>query len=337
MRPKRAALRFQFPDLENVGLVITGDFIMRQMSRRMAVSVMALAGAFAVLNGDPAGRAAWAAQSVSNIDARLIAINIPGASAVAQVGTFLNDPGACASPIPNLFPTYIQPGAVLDPMRILVGSRSNFGAPLATGVGQEGSFLSIDPTGPGTLGVPANFARSGIQASAHGGRVPMFSANSPHWLNSVNNPDANTKQYTGVSNPLGLSNNKAFGRIWPANAPFGDSGVGSSSILDPTALPLKGAPNHLIGGVLRWQLDGPRPSDLATSTSDHPRRADQGRSGDGLSRPIAGRQLQSGVRCRHRRRCYCAGANPQGTRWIGADGYGSATSRPHLGSANPTG
>jgi len=77
----------------------------------------------------------------------------------------------------------------------------------------------------------------------------MFSANSPSWLNGVNNSGANTKQYTGVSNPLGLSINNAFGRVWPANAPFGDGGVGSSSILDPTGLPLKAAPNALIGGV----------------------------------------------------------------------------------------
>jgi len=221
---------------------------MRLISRRMAVSMMTLAAAIAVLDGDAAPRAAWARSSPS-IDARLIAINIPGASAVAQVGTFLNNPAACARPIPTLFPSYIQSGAVLDPIRILVGSRSNFGAPLAPGVGQEGSFLSIDPTGPGTLRVPEYFASSDTQASAYGGRVQMFSANSPSWLNGVNNPTANTKQYTGVSNPLGLSINNAFGRIWPANAPFGDDGVGSSSILDPTGLPLKGAPNPLIGGV----------------------------------------------------------------------------------------
>jgi hypothetical protein len=77
----------------------------------------------------------------------------------------------------------------------------------------------------------------------------MFSANSPHWVNAFYNPGANTANYTGVSNPLGLSNNNAFGRLWPANAPFGDTGVGSSSILDPTGLPLKGAPNAAIGGV----------------------------------------------------------------------------------------
>jgi hypothetical protein len=77
----------------------------------------------------------------------------------------------------------------------------------------------------------------------------MFSANSNNWLNFVNNSMAFTQQYTGVSNPLGLSNNNAFGRLWPANAPFGDTGNGSSSILDPTGLPLKGAPNFLIGGV----------------------------------------------------------------------------------------
>ena len=50
----------------------------------------------------------------------------------------------------------------------------------------------------------------------------MFSANSPTWANGVNNPGAATAAYTGVSDPLGLSNNNAFGRVWPANAPFGD-------------------------------------------------------------------------------------------------------------------
>ena len=71
----------------------------------------------------------------------------------------------------------------------------------------------------------------------------------PHWYNAVNNFGARTASYTGVSNPLGLSNNNAFGRIWPANAPFGETGAGSSSILDPTGLPLAGAPNPAIGGV----------------------------------------------------------------------------------------
>jgi hypothetical protein len=143
---------------------------------------------------------------------------------------------------------------VLDPKRILVGSRSNFGAPLAVGAGQEGSFLSIDPNRQRILRVPEEFATSGDQASTLDGAVQMFSANSPHWLNGVNNPAANTAQYTGVSNPLGLSNNNAFGRVWPANAPFGDTGAGSSSILDPTGLPLAGPPNPKIGGVYLGKL-----------------------------------------------------------------------------------
>jgi hypothetical protein len=146
---------------------------------------------------------------------------------------------------------------MLDPTRLLVGSASNFGAPLAIGVDQEGSFLSIDPSGPHTLNVPPNFASSVppnfavsvVQPSTLNGAVQMFTANSPQWLNSVNNPNASTAQFTGVGNPLGLSNNNGFGRIWPANAPFGLNEVGSSSILDPTGLPLKGAPNTSIGGV----------------------------------------------------------------------------------------
>jgi hypothetical protein len=223
---------------------------MSQISGRTAFSVMALAVGVAIGGVDAGWRAALA-EETPDIDARIVALNIPGASAISQVGTFLNvpPPGACANPIPSKFPAYIQPGAMLDPKRILVGSRSNFGAPLATGVGREGSFLSIDPSGPYVLSVPPDFAESGGQASTLGGAVQMFSANSPHWLNGFNNPNASTAQYGGVSNPLGLSNNNAFGRIWPANAPFGDAGIGTSTILDPTGLPLAGAPSNVIGGV----------------------------------------------------------------------------------------
>src|SRR5271155_2094111 len=223
---------------------------MSRSSRRVALPILSVATGMALFSGGTAERPAWA-EALPGIDTRLVAINIPGASAISQVGTFLNvpPPGACANPIPSKFPAYIQPGAVLDPNRILVGSRSNFGAPGAIGVGQEGSLLSIDPSGPGILSIPADFASSGDQALTLNGAVQMFSANGPHWLNGENNPGANTAQYTGVSNPLGLSNNNAFGRVWPANAPFGEYGSGSSSILDPTGLPLAGPPNPLIGGV----------------------------------------------------------------------------------------
>jgi len=221
--------------------------------RKIAIGAMVLAAVTAVVGGDAAWQVARA-QAVTSIQPSVIAENIPGASAISQVGTFLNKhPPACAAPIPTLFASYTNPGKVLDPIRILVGSSSNFGAPLALSVGQEGSFLSIDPSGPGILSVPRDFAQSvslsDPQPSTLGGAVQMFSANSPHWLNAVNNPKANTANYAGVSNPLGLSNNNAFGRLWPANAPFGDSGAGSSSILDPTGLPLAGPPNPVIGGV----------------------------------------------------------------------------------------
>jgi hypothetical protein len=213
----------------------------------MALRMLASAAGAAMLNGGLTRRA-LSKDNIAAADARLIAINIPGASAIAQIGTFLPN-GRCAHPIPSNFPSYVKSGAVLDPRRLLVGSRSNFGAPRAVGVGSEGAFLSIDPTGSSVLRVPANFARSGDQALTLGGYVQMFSANSPSWINGVNNPGAKTAQYAGVSNPLGLSNNNAFGRIWPANAPFSEEGIGSSSILDPTGLPLLGPPNPLIGGV----------------------------------------------------------------------------------------
>jgi hypothetical protein len=235
---------------------------MIKISKITALGIMAVAVGIAALDGEAGWRAARA-DGIQGINAHVVAANIPGASAIAQIGMFvptgteLLTPGNCTnpSPIPTHFAASTQPGAVLDPNRLLVGSRSNFGAPRAMGVGQEGSLVSIDPTGSNVLNVPPNFASSGGQASTLYGSVQMFSANSPNWLNSVNNNVGtngvlpNTAQYAGVSNPLGLSNNNGFGRIWPANAPFGDTGAGSSSILDPTGRPLAGPPNPKIGGV----------------------------------------------------------------------------------------
>jgi hypothetical protein len=231
---------------------------MRRIGRTAVLGIIVVATGIALLASETAWRDARAAE-IAGIDARVVAANIPGASAISQVGTFLSGgtlmPGGCTnpSPIPTKFLGYTMQGAVLDPNRLLVGSTSNFGAPLPASGGRQGSVLSVDPNA-GKLIVPANFDTRGDQQATLGGAVQMFSANSPHWLNSVNNRNAYTAQYTGVGNPLGLSNNNGFGRIWPANSPFGLNGAGSSSILDPTGLPLQGAPNQSIGGVYEGSL-----------------------------------------------------------------------------------
>jgi len=150
----------------------TWRFVENQMNAQKFIVnlpfAVALAAGIAIVDSD-AGWQAARAQAIPHIQARVIATNIPGASAISQVGTFLlNAPPlamctatvAFPSPIPTSFALFIQPGAVLDPNRILVGSRSNFGAPIAIGVGTEGSFLSIDPSRAGILSVPRNFAPS---------------------------------------------------------------------------------------------------------------------------------------------------------------------------------
>src|SRR5262249_11466223 len=109
-----------------------GD-VMGQSRRRAILGMMAAAAGIAVLGGKMAWPVAQA-DEILGLDARIVAFNIPGASAIAQVGTFLNDSTACSRPIPTRFPSFIQPGAVLDPNRLLVGSTSNFGAGLADGV-----------------------------------------------------------------------------------------------------------------------------------------------------------------------------------------------------------
>src|SRR6266851_2552377 len=91
---------------------------------------------------------------------RLVTIGIPGVSAISPVGTFL-----AGGPIHDkpALAAYTLPGKVLDPKRIVVGSTSNFGAPLANADQLEGSFLSIDPRGTEILVPPPDFAAAGGQ------------------------------------------------------------------------------------------------------------------------------------------------------------------------------
>src|SRR5262249_26075755 len=165
--------------------------------------MIAIVGIFALIGRD----ALLAKHTNQFVEARIVAIGIPGVSAISAVGTFL--PGGPIHDNP-VFAMYTLAGHVLDPARILVASQSNFGATIDDSNEQEGSFISIDPRGADTIVIPANFASSGGQASILGGRVQLFSAQSPPFRNGVNNPSAVTGQFTGVSNPLGLSINNAF-------------------------------------------------------------------------------------------------------------------------------
>lgn len=182
--------------------------------------------------------------------ARIVAVGIPGAGSISAVGTFL--PGGPIHDKPALH-AFTQPGQVLDPVRILVGSSSNFGSPMARTDQLPGSFLSIDPRGS-MLVVSADFASAGGQASTPDGRVTVFTANNASFLNGIANPNAATANFTGASNPLGISMNWAFGRLWPVNAPNGLNGIGTSTILDPQGFGLAGAPNAKIGGVYAGNL-----------------------------------------------------------------------------------
>jgi hypothetical protein len=220
------------------------------MSRRVlaVVAGLAIMAAGSLANAAPVG-----GQRLAEIDltARVVAVGVAEASAISAVGTFL--PGGPIHDNPA-FAAYTLPGRVLDPVRILVASRSNFGAPVANPDWERGALLSIDPRGESPLAVPPHFAASGGQASTLGGRVQMFSSQSRAFLNGNNNPQAVTAAFTGVSNPVGLSINNAFGRLWPANVLDGLDGIGSSTILDPTGIPLAGAPNTRAGGVFAGKL-----------------------------------------------------------------------------------
>jgi hypothetical protein len=234
---------------------------MERISRRRALGMLASAAgaASAATLFGPKVLFGKELEDAPSIDARVLVIGVPGASAISPVGTFL--PGGPIHDNPTLA-AFTQPGRVLDPARFMVGSTSNFGAPRANKEQLAGSFLSIDPRGGAILDVPPAFASLGDQASIQGGAIQMYSAQSPTWLNGFYNPAAVTADQVGVSNPLGISINNAFGRLWPANAPYGLDGPGSSTIDDPDGRPLKGAPNAITGGVYFGDLTGRRPTQV---------------------------------------------------------------------------
>jgi hypothetical protein len=257
-----------------------------ESTRRRAVTALAVAAATVGLAavGGPGVSFGNGGKRAPSLNGRVVAVGIPGASAVSPVGAFL--PGSPINSNPELA-AFTQPGRVMDPTRIVVGSRSNFGAPKANADQAAGSFLSIDPRGS-NLAVPRRFASAGDQASVLGGAVQMYSAQSPFWRNGVYTPGAVTADQTAVANPLGMSINNAFGRLWPANAPYGLKGPGSSSIADPDGRPLKNAINPMTGGVYFGDLTGRQPAQVIPGALNKAAvgTALLGRSPDGSTRAV---------------------------------------------------
>ncbi len=188
--------------------------------------------------------AAEAAPPIPVLQGRLVAAGIPGAGAVAQIGTF--HAGGPVHDLPE-FAAYTVTGKILDPKRVMVASTSNFGAPRIDGM-PAGSLLSIDPNGE-PLRIPATFAAAGGQVTAFNGRLQLFSAASPAFANGVNTPQAVTAAYPAVAEPSGISINNAFGRPWVTSAPQGAGAAGLDAVIDPTGIPLANAPSHVAGGV----------------------------------------------------------------------------------------
>jgi hypothetical protein len=245
--------------------------------------------ALAALCLSPLGSAERAAPALAG---RLVAVGIPGIGAVSVVGTF--HPGGPIHDQPALRIS-TRPGAVLDPERILVGSTSNFGAPLARADQPPGAILSIDPRGSAPIVVPPAFAAGGGQASALGGRVMLFTANHPTFLNRVHNPGAVTADLAPVVNPSSISINNAFGRIWVASTPASARGAGLESVLDPDGCPLAGAPSRVAGGIFTGELTNRSPQlVLGSMATGALATALLGKSPDGGGRAVFAALLADG-------------------------------------------
>jgi mono/diheme cytochrome c family protein len=201
---------------------------------------------------------------VDVVHADVVAAGIPGASAIAQVGTFHK-----GGPFREnaTFAAFTQPGRVLDRTRLFVASTSNFGAPLGRANDAPGSIVSIDVSGASPVIVPADFATNDGQATAANGAVILYTAQSPAFLNGLNNPAALTQDRAPVSLPLGISFNNGFGRPWFASATTGSDGDGVIGVTDPSGIPLAGAPDLTAGGVFAGDLTNRTPGSPGGLTS----------------------------------------------------------------------
>ena len=124
---------------------------MKRLSERNALITIAAALLITASASINVGKADDEGDNQQALRGRIVAVGIPGASAVSAVGTFL--PGGPIHDNPA-FAAFTMPGRVLDPARILVGSTSNFGAPVAHSGQLPGSFLSIHPRFPDILAIP---------------------------------------------------------------------------------------------------------------------------------------------------------------------------------------
>jgi hypothetical protein len=190
--------------------------------------------------------------------ATVVATGIPGAGAITQIGTFHK-----GGPFAGAFASFTDPGRILDRKRLFVASTSNFGAPLAHADQAPGAIISIDVSA-GLVTIPPDFAAAidptaaitplAPAATAAAGKVMLYTAQNAAFLNGRNNPAAVTADLPSVSLPLGISLNNGFGRPWFANAPSGAGGPGTISIVDPSGIPLAGAPSVRGGGVMAGDL-----------------------------------------------------------------------------------
>src|SRR2546421_1735119 len=181
---------------------------MSRPGRMARLAAAVLAGLGVTATGTPV----HAAQVGSErwVTARLVAVGVPDASAVSAVGTFL--PGGPIHDNPA-FAAHTQPGRILDPGRILVASRSNFGAPNASPDWEEGALLSIDPRGGRPLAIPPRFAASGGQASTLEGRGPPVRPPRRAVPEGKNNPPPGTRPRSRGRNTVGPSLHNPLRRV----------------------------------------------------------------------------------------------------------------------------
>ncbi len=252
-----------------------------------------------------------AAEPVADVAARLVAVGIPGIGAVSAGRARFHpggpDPGQAGVPRPTR-----SRAACSIPSGSSSPSSSNFGAPLGHGRAADRRRSSrIDPRAAPCSRCRPTSPPPAARPSARMGRVLLFTANSPAFVNRVYNPGAVDRRPTDRSrSPTAISHQQ---RLRPAlvrqRAVRRRRAPASETVIDPDGRPLAGAPSKVAGGVFAGDAHQPR-APAGTRRDCRPARSATallGKSPDGSGRAVfAGadrrRQRGPGARRAGRRR-----------------------------------
>jgi hypothetical protein len=199
-------------------------------------------------------------------EGRLAAGDIPGISAISQIGTFLKDGPIHDNPA---FAARTPPGEVIDSARWRVPSASNFGEPPGQSQSTIG-FVSVDRSQRGQGTGDSSLIRGRRRAAIGAERASYRCTARKTTCFSIRFPIPRRRPRVSLESATQSINN-ACGRLRPANAAIGFEGSGHQRHSGSNRRAVSGsAGSNLLGGVCADELTPRMPAQASRGGTQYP-------------------------------------------------------------------